>query len=67
VVERRRELNENKGKEEDVQERKAVKKQKTSSSESFTIRGSWEGILEGPTRKDGKMGENVAKRSDLGS
>jgi hypothetical protein len=42
---KRREVKKNgKAEEEDVQERKAAKKTKTSSSESFTIRGSWEGM-----------------------
>jgi hypothetical protein len=59
---KRREVKKNgKAEEEDVQERKAAKKTKTSSSESFTIRGSWEGISDAPIMGMKKAVERVVK------
>jgi hypothetical protein len=48
----------------DVQDDKAAQgKESTSSSESFTIRGSWVGILVGKTKKKRRL-ERVVKESD---
>jgi hypothetical protein len=48
----------------DVQEREAAKKTKTSSSESFNIRGSWEGISDAPTMEMERRLREVVKGVD---